>query len=164
MTSQPGPNIWAQKLGGEPGVGLILPLLFAIALAALAAYQNQRFIQLELMGQTGVATIQSKSSGPAFEGDRNGSTKYRMIVSFAVGETIRRGEVSVGRDFFRTHNDGDQVAIRYLPNDPQIREIDPSRQARFVKEWILIIGLLLAIGVYNFFALEGTKKQEGETK
>ncbi len=115
MTAKSSNGTWTQKLGGERGLGLLLPVLFAVLLASLAIYQNQRFIQLELLGETSLATIQSKSSGPSFEGDRNGSTKYRMMVSFTVGDVIRRGEVSVGHRFYRTHNASDQVPIRYMP-------------------------------------------------
>lgn len=162
MMARSNADGWVQRFGGERGLGFILPLLFATMLATLAIYQNQRFVQLELAGETGIATIQSKWSGPSYECSRNGSTQYRMQVSFTVGEIMRRGEVSVSHRFYYAHNEGEQVAIRYLPDTPQIREIDPSRHAKFVKEWLLIIGLLVAISIYNLLFLEPATKAKKE--
>lgn len=155
----------AQHFGGERGLGILLPILFALALSLLFYWQNQRFISLNLSAIETVATIIEKSAGPAYHGDRPGAIQYRMQISFSVDGILRRGEVSVGRAFYRTHDEGERVPIRYLPSDPQIREVDPTRQGRFIKEWIMIIGLVLAIGVYNFFTLKSPPRSDkGETK
>jgi hypothetical protein len=74
---------------------------------------------------------------------------YEMTVGFSVGDQMRRGKVRVTSGFYDSHNPAEQVTIRYLPNDPQVREIDPAMRGKSMRDAIAIIGILLVIGFAN---------------
>lgn len=74
---------------------------------------------------------------------------YQMTVGFTVGETMRRGAVEVTRDFYERHDPPQRVSIRYLPADPQIREIDPAMRGKSGRKTLTIVALLLFIGFVN---------------
>jgi len=79
--------------------------------------------------------------------------RYEMIVGFAVGDVMRRGSVQVTLSYFDAHRPGERVPIRYLPDDPHIREIDPARRSKFIREGVCLIALLLGVAAYNLFNL-----------
>jgi hypothetical protein len=161
LTSRPAkPEHWlVTRLGGERGVGLLLPLLFALGFMAASYSINARFIRLQAFGQNTMATIIKKNKILP-QTDRLGGIRYEMTVGFTLDTTMRRGKVSVTGKYYDDHEAGERVPIRYLPDDPQTREIDPDRKGQFIKETMMIVALLVAIAVYNFFNLNPARRPE----
>lgn len=117
-----------------------------------------RFLHLDAYGHDTMATIIEKNT--IFDNSaRSGQTRYEMIVGFTVGDIMRRGSVQVTSSYFDEHQPGERVPIQYLPDDPQVREIDPARRGKFIREGVVIIVLLLAMSLYNFFNLKPARSQ-----
>lgn len=147
-------------LGGERGIGTWLPVSIAMLVFGLGIHTNGRFLTLDAFGRDTMATIIERNK--IFDNSaRSLSTRYEMIVGFTVGDVMRRGSVPVTLSYFNAHKSGERVSIRYLPDDPQIREIDPARQSKLIHEGIGLIALLLGLAVYNFFSLKPARRWTG---
>lgn len=141
------------RLGGERGVGTLLPIVIAAFVLGFVVHVNGRFLKLDAFGHDTMATIIERNT--IFDNSaRSLSTRYEMVVGFTVGDIMRRGSVQVTLTYFDAHKPGERVPIRYLPDDPQIREIDPARQGEFIREGLGLIVLLLGVAAYNFFNLK----------
>lgn len=151
------------RLGGERGVGTLLPVLIAAFVLGLGIHINGRFLNLDAFGKDTMATIIERNT--IFDNSaRSLPPRYEMIVGFTVGDVMRRGSVPVTLTYFDAHGPGERVPIRYLPDDPQVREIDPARQAEFIREGVGLIALLLAIATYNFFTLKQARPANGSAQ
>lgn len=90
-------------------------------------------------------------------GDRPGAQRFEMTVGFTVGDTMRRGSVAVTRAFYDMHQPPERVPLRYVPDEPEIREIDPDLRDDKTVRNLMIIALLVGIGVFNLLSLSGPK-------
>ena len=145
-------------LGGERGIGTLLPILIAVMLIGLGIHFYGRFLHLDAYGHDTMATIIEKNT--IFDNSaRSGAPRYEMIVGFTVGDIMRRGSVQVTSNYFDGHKPGERVPIQYLPDDPQVREIDPARRGKFIREGVVIIMILLAMSLYNFLNLKPARSQ-----
>ncbi|KFB09024.1 DUF3592 domain-containing protein [Nitratireductor basaltis] len=141
---------------------LVLALPFAAAfLYGLWTYHGSDKIYrgLEAHGVETQATIISKRI------IRSGTDRpryaYEMTVSFTVGDKMRRGNVSVTSGFYDRHNPPDRVTIRYMPHDPQTRQIDPAMRGNAMREALTVIAILLFIGVVNIGMARGARRTDG---
>lgn len=151
------------RLGGERGIGTLLPVLIAAFVLGLGIHINGRFLNLDAFGQDTMATIIERNT--IFDNSaRSLPPRYEMIVGFTVGDIMRRGSVPVTLTYFDAHKPGERVPIRYLPDDPKIREIDPARQGKFIREGVGLIALLLALAAYNFFNLKAARPANGHSR
>jgi len=129
-----------------------LPVLIAALVFGLGVHINSRFLKLDAFGHDTMATIIERNT--IFDNSaRSLPPRYEMIVGFTVGDAMRRGSVQVTLSYFDAHRPGERVPIRYLPDNPHIREIDPARQSKFIREGAGLIALLLGVAAYNFFNL-----------
>ena len=113
--------------------------------------------RLDAFGVETPARVIAKYTGTA--GNARSGAYHRMQVEFSVDNTLRRGVVDVTRRFFKRHDAPDRVPIRYLPEDPQIRELDPRVRRKSVKDSIAIVVIFLFIGLAN--GVMGVGKEEG---
>ncbi|MHA6324323.1 DUF3592 domain-containing protein [Roseivivax sp. CAU 1753] len=140
----------AGQLSLERGVILAMPFILAMLYGFWTYHSTGSYYgDLDALGVETQATIISKRIRRG-GGDRPRHA-YDMTVGFSVGDTMRRGTVTVTRAFYDSHDPPDRVAIRYLPDDPQIREIDPAMRGKSMRGALTIIGILLFIGVANLF-------------
>ncbi len=144
----------ASRLRSSHLQALIRLLVLALPFAAAFLYgvwtyhgSDKSYRDLEAHGVETLATIISKHI------IRSGTDRpryaYVMTVSFTVGDKMRRGNVSVTSGFYDRHNPPDRVPLRYLPHDPQTRQIDPAMRANAMRQTLTIIGILLFIGIVN---------------
>lgn len=133
-------------------------MVIAVFVIALGIHFYGRYLQLDALGQETMATIIERNT--IFDNSaRPGPPRYEMIVGFTVGDIMRRGSVPVTLSFFDTHKPGERVPIQYLPDNPHVREIDPARRGKFIREGMVVIALLLAMAVYNFFNLKPARSR-----
>ena len=117
-----------------------------------------RYGALDASGVETEATILSKHTGKA--GNIRSPVRYRMRVGFSAGDRRHRGFVPVTRGFYNRHDPPDRVPIRYLPEDPQVRELDPALRGRSVRKTIAIIAVLLFVGLANAFLEVGNEDRK----
>ncbi|TNF21610.1 MAG: hypothetical protein EP318_06560 [Rhodobacteraceae bacterium] len=125
---------------------------------------DSRYGRLEAYGVETRATILSKRV--VRRGTDRPRHAYEMTIGFTVGDRMRRGTVEVTRGFHDRHDPPERVPIRYLPEDPQIREIDPAMRDKTRHGTFTIIGILLFVGVANIFMAGGAstgrrRKEQG---
>lgn len=130
----------------------VLALPFVLALIyGLWSYHSSDSYYRNLMEQ-GVetqATIISKRI--IRSGTDRPRYSYVMTVGFTVGDKMRRGRVPVTRGFYDSHDPPQRVPIRYLPDDPATRLIDPGLREKSMRGAFTIVGILLFIGMANIF-------------
>lgn len=143
----------------ERTVFLLLPFVSAF-LYGLWSYSStgSYYADLDAFGIETQATIISKRV--IGRGTDRPRPAYEVMVSFTANETMRRGKIRVTGDFYGKHNPPDQVPIRYLPDDPQIREIDPAMRNQSRRGAVTIIGVLLCVGVANLFMSGSLKRHK----
>ncbi len=136
---------------------VVLPIIAGILFGVWDwnRYQNY-YGRLDAHGVETQARVIAKYTGTA--GNARSSAYYRMQVEFSVDNTLRRGVVDVTRRYFKRHDAPDRVPIRYLPEDPQIRELDPAMRNR--SDGIAIVIIFLFIGLAN--GVMGIGKEEGK--
>lgn len=113
--------------------GIRLPLVVLVAIIFLV-YWSSSSEDMRLLERDGVntaATVVSKriSSSRGRDGGTALRRSYHVTVEFVgpLDETLtqtRRIESST----YGTINEGDEIAIRYVPQDPTIIEIEPGRK------------------------------------
>ena len=139
----------------ERRVFLVLPFVGAILYGGWSLHRADSYYgDLERLGVETQATIISKQI--VRSNTKPARTAYDMTVGFTVGDKMRRGHVRVTRRFYHDHAPPDRVPIRYLPDDPQVRWVDPAMQGHSMRGTLTIVGILLFIGVANLF-IEGNK-------
>ena len=138
---------------------VVLPIVGGV-LCGVWSWQNYQayYGRLDAFGVETQARIISKYTGQT--GKAGSRPYYRMQVEFSVDNKLRRGVVDVTRRYFRRHDAPDRVSIRYLPEDPQIRELDPGMRRRSVKNGIVIVVIFLFIGLAN--GVMGVGREEGK--
>ncbi|PHR96783.1 MAG: hypothetical protein COA78_28355 [Blastopirellula sp.] len=142
-----------RRLGSERGIGLLIPVILAISMLAFTIHRNLDYWRLDTLGATALATIIDKIEDRSIHEGKI-SIRYAMRVGFTVGDTMRRGSVGVTRAFFHAHDEGARIPIRYMPLDPQIRDIDPDYRGSLMYNAIWIAAFFVGIGVYNFLTLK----------
>ncbi|GEM_PF-2146285 len=138
---------------------VVLPIIAGILYGVWDWRSYQAYYgRLDAFGVETQARIISKHTGQA--GNVRSRPYYRMQVEFSANNKLRRGFVDVTRRFFKRQDAQDRVPIRYLPEDLQIRELDPGVRGRSVKNSIAIVVILLFIGLAN--GVMGVGKEEGK--
>lgn len=112
-----------------------LPLLLAIAAAVAAATDGRDALghstQLAEHGVETMATI----TGRAREDRLRSPSRRRVTFTFASGSITRgdfavhRAEVAVSAGFYDRIQEGGEVPVRYLPDDPSVVELEPGALA-----------------------------------
>ncbi len=134
---------------------VFLPIILAVLFGKLSSYQyNAIYGKLDKFGVDTQATILGKHSR---QGKNNSSPYYEMRVRFTVDDNTRLGDVPVTLSYYQSHNKSDRVPIRYLPQDPQIRELDPAMRDRSRRRSNAIIAILVFIGLANAFMGVGSQ-------
>ncbi len=140
---------------GAVGLPIIAGVLYGIwDWRSYQAYYGR----LDAFGAETQARIISKHTGQA--GNVRSRAYYRMRIEFSVDNKLRRGFVDVTRRYFKRHDAQDRVPIRYLPEDPQIRELDLGMRRKSVRNSIVIVVIFLFIGLAN--GVMGIGKEEGK--
>jgi len=145
----------------ERSVFLLLPFVGAILYGLWSLHRaDNHYGDLDAFGVETQATIISKQI--ISTNTNRPRTAYDMTVGFTVGDKMRRGHVRVTKGFYHSHNPPERVPIRYLPDDPQVRSIDPAMRDRSRRRSITIVGILLFIGVANLFFTGNIRHQRRE--
>ncbi len=136
---------------------VMLPIVGGV-LYGVWSWQNYQayYGRLDAFGVETQARVISKYTGKT--GNERSSPYYTMRVEFSVDNKLRRGNVRVTRGFYKRHDAPDRVPIRYLPEDPQIRELDPDVRNR--SKGIVIVVILLFIGLAN--GVMGVGREQGK--
>jgi len=133
-------------------MGFLLPLVLATVFILFNQYKYQNLYgDLDNHGRETMATVIDKRIVHVNH-DRP-SHYYQMIIGFTVGDKMIRGHVQVTSDFYAQHEAPDRVPIRYLPDNPQIREIDPAMRSLSKRRNLTIIAILLLIAFANLLVL-----------
>ncbi|WP_417522499.1 DUF3592 domain-containing protein [Marinovum sp.] len=143
---------------------LALPFVLAL-LYGLWSYHSSdsHYRELEARGVESRATIISKRI--IRSGTDRPRYSYVMTVGFTVGDKMRRGRVPVTRSYYDSHDPPQRVPIRYLPDDPDTRMIDPAMREKSMRGALTIIGILLFVGVANIFmASDATRSRPTPTR
>ena len=134
--------------------GIRLPLAVLVATIFLvywwSASEDMRLLERD--GVDTIATVVSKRISSSIDRDSGTTRKrsYHVTVAYSgpLDETLtqtRRIESST----YGTINEGDEIAIRYVPQDPTIIEIEPGRNigATFWAGWIGLGLAVLSVGM-----------------
>ncbi len=136
---------------------VLLPIILAVLYGLWAKHDYQNYYgRLDSHGVEAQATIIGK-----FTGDTGGSRSrpyYEIRFEFTVDGKRRRGRIRVTPGFYKSHDPPDKVAIRYLPEDPQIGEMDPRMRRKSRRDTYAIIAIFLFIGLANVFVLRGERR------
>ncbi len=141
-------------LNKEQSLAFFLPLLVAAVLGLMNQYRYESLYgELDNSGVLTQATIISKQL--IRRGTDRPNFAYEMLVGFTVGERMLRGRVLVTNGFYNQHEPSEVVPIRYLPDDPKIREIDPAMRDKSARSNLVIICILVFIGFANIIIVGG---------
>lgn len=120
--------------------------------------QRDSYGKLDDFGRETIATIVKKRI-VRYGSDRPGHY-YEMTVGFTVGEKMIRGPVQVTGGFYKKHVESDRVLIRYLPDNPKIREIDPAMRSQSSRKNHTIEWILVFIAFANLWMIDDNKKPQ----
>ncbi len=109
----------------------------------------QRF---EEEGRRALAVVEDKFVQEGRDSDGNRTYTYYLTLEFV---TERREEISfsrsVGKVFYRAHDLGEEIELRYLKSEPETVEVEEGSYARgaAVLRWVaLVFGILWLIGLW----------------
>ena len=148
-----------RTINKEKALGFLLPLVCAVVFILFNQYKyDNLYGDLDDHGRQTMATIIDKSI--VHINDDRPSHYYQVKVGFTAGDKMLRGYVQVTSDFYAQHDAPDRVAIRYLPDNPRIREIDPALRDQSKRRNRIIIMIFLLIAFVNVFMIGNTKTSE----
>ncbi len=140
-----------------------MPIVLAVLYGLWARHNYQNYYgRLDSHGVEAQATIIGKYTGTS--GNIRSSAYYEIRFEFTVDGKRRRGRIRVTRGFYKSHDPPDKVPIRYLPQDPQIREMDPRMRRKSRRDTYAIIAILLFIGLANIFVIRGERHGQHRAK
>ncbi len=148
-TKAPGMNTGISK---EKAIGFLLPIAMAAVFMMFNQYRYENLYgDLDNFGKTTEATVLEKRV--VRRGTDRPTFAYEFKVGFTVGEKMRRGWVRVTRQFYDLHDQTSRIPIRYLPDDPQIREVDTGMREHTGNSHSLVAWLFIFIAVVNLFVI-----------
>jgi len=160
MTHLRGFSWVSRTISKEKAIGFLFPLMLAVVFALYNQNQyRDLYGDLDDFGRQTMATIIDKRV--ARYNPERPLYKHQMMVSFTVGGKMMRGHVQVTSDFYEKHEVTERVPIRYLPENPQIREIDSAMRDRFKKQNLTVILVFVFIAFANFFFV-GERRQKNQ--
>ena len=151
----------AMAISKKQAIGFFLPLFIAaIYYVFMHHAHSDQYDDLDNFGRSTQATIIAKQL--IRRGSDRPSFYYQMKVGFTVGEKMLRGNVMVSKTFYDRYETTDSVPIRYLPEDPSIRELDPAMRNQSKNNTLTIVLIFVFISTINLFMLTemGNKKHQ----
>lgn len=151
-----------RTISKEKAIGFLLPLLLAAVFMLFNQYKYRNLYgDLDDFGRETMATIFDKRI-VRYGTDRPGHY-YQMIVGFTVGDKMLRAHVQVTSDFYQNHEAPERVSIRYLPDNPLVREIDPDLRTQLNRRSHVIVLIFVCIAFVNLFFIGDNKKKTSES-
>ena len=118
--------------------------IFAVILAFAAQSANSTAAALADHGQTAIATVTDKERETTRRRTDSGTrtrTSYEVTYEFEADSRAQRVTVDVSEEVYDDVSVGDEVEIRYLPEDPQRVEVYPGQMAGSGKVMGIIAGV-----------------------
>ncbi|MCC5986420.1 MAG: DUF3592 domain-containing protein [Pararhodobacter sp.] len=127
---RPGVSIYAILMRQRAWL-LAFGLVFTVAFGAVSLILSAEARQLAQHGVEAEATIVSLDTRTRRDSDGNRRTTYLVTYRFDLpgGETQRNRD-TVSRGYYRSVSRGDQVTMRYLPDDPATAELERGSARR----------------------------------
>jgi hypothetical protein len=142
---------------------VVLPIILAVLYGIWAKHNYQNYYgKLDSFGVDTEATIIAKYTGT--RGNVGSRSYYEIRFEFTVGDKTRRGSVRVTRGFYNSYSPPDRVLVRHLPDNLQIRELDPGMRRKSLRNTYTIIAILLFIGLANIFVIRGERRGQRRVK
>ena len=142
--------------------------LMAMGFAWLAQDARTTAQALADHGQTAIATVMDKERETTRRSSSNGGsprtqTSYSVTYLFEVDSQAQRVEVGVPEEVYDAVTVGEQVEIRYLPEDPERVEVFPGQMATGGTAMAVVagvLGLAAVIAAVVAVKLTGTAKHK----
>lgn len=130
----------------------LLAMLFTGPIVlALGIYDYLQDSQIIARGQTTMGTVSSEYIDP----NRSTSPSRYLVVDYNVSGTNYRNNFEVGANKYSQHPKGSQIAVHYLPSDPNSAMLGRS----FVRSAALIM-----IGIVMFIVSVGYRLHQARQK